>query len=107
MKQLTTDQKIDYIYWELKKQKRNGYVKLFFKLIVLWIIAYYIYMIYNYGYQNLLQDLLDLILPSVQNAVEGLVEKNTSNIVESVKSKVDTIDIEALKQKAAELNVNY
>jgi hypothetical protein len=70
MKNISTDEKIDYIYKSLKKQNRNSNIKMIIRLIIIAAIGYYMYVIYNYGYQNLLQDLLDLILPAVQDSVQ-------------------------------------
>ena len=107
MANITSEEKIDYIYSELKKQKRNSNMKMFFKIIVFVIILFYVYKVYSYWYQNLLQDLLDLILPAVQDSVQGVMDQNKDGLIEAIKDQTSSLSVEDLKQKASDLGIDY
>ena len=92
MADFTEEEKIDYIFKELKSQKKSRYFKSFFKIIILFILAYgYFYIIPTLDKDKILgvvsDNMLDFIRPITENLVNDMIEKET----EKTKGSVETI----------------
>jgi len=81
---LTADEKIDYIYKELKSQKRSRFFKIILKFIILWLIFYfYSTILINLNKDELITELSKniskIVTPIAQDITKGILENNTTN----------------------------
>lgn len=88
MSNYTPEEKIDYIFKELKKQKSLRISKTIFKLILLWLVIYSYFTFIHWldkdeMIANLASYIWEIVQPITENIVNDMVEKNnldTSNI---------------------------
>jgi uncharacterized membrane protein (DUF485 family) len=83
---LTSDQKLDYIYKTLRNQKRLFILKIFFKILIFIWILYFIFIIipsYNKDkiYKDISKNISDLIIPIVTDMVKDMNLGWWTNIV--------------------------
>lgn len=75
---LTNDQKIDYIYNEIKAQKRARYFKLFFRIAIFWFI---IFLYITYIYWMTKQEITKVAWQKLWEIVAPIVEEMVNNII--------------------------
>ncbi len=104
---LTSEQKLDYIYKTLRNQKRFFILKIFFKILIfIWIIYFVFIIIPSYNKDKLYNDvskrLSDLIIPIVTDMVKEMnlewwsdVINNTwlsDEIIKKIKENPEILD---------------
>lgn len=87
MKEYTTEEKIDFIFNELKAQKRNRIFKIIFKLIIIWFIVYWYFivkdMIENKNFVWEATNMIwEIVTPITESIVDNMVEKTWEKTTE-------------------------
>ncbi len=78
---LTQDEKIDYIYNQLRKQKRYEIFKVIFKLIIIIFIVVLLNNVYqSLDSQNMIESLQDKFSEFVYPIIENLLEKTNEDL---------------------------
>ena len=81
----TTEDKIDYIFKELKSQKRARILKTIFRLVVIWFIIYiYVNFIHWLNQEEIMKTITstisDIAKPITQDLVNDMINNNTKSI---------------------------
>lgn len=74
------EEKIDYIYKSLKAQKRNAYIKAFLKVLVFWLLVFFLF----YFLPNLPQEKKDFYTEKFTNIVSERLSEFITPIVKDV-----------------------
>jgi len=82
----TNDQKIDYIFKEIKAQKRTRYFNLLLKLTVIWFI---IFLYFTYAYwvekeelrKQIVNVIWEMVKPLVKDLATDMIKNNTQEII--------------------------
>lgn len=87
---LTTEEKIDYIYNSMKKSQTKEsvrfWIKIIFYILSLWYIAYF----YFFGFAQLKQELMNSFKPDVSGTSDKVMESiKNSGLLEKVKIMVE------------------
>lgn len=79
---LTQEEKIDYIFKELKSQKKTRFFKIFFRIFIfLGIIIFYFYILPNLDKEKIMWTISDYVIDISKPMVEELVKETaTSNL---------------------------
>lgn len=78
---LTQDEKIDYIYSQLRNQKRYAIFKVIFKLIIIIFIVVILSNIYqSLDKQNMIESAQDKFSEFVYPIIENLLEKTNEDL---------------------------
>ena len=79
MIQVTAEEKLDFIYNELKQQKRLRYFKLIIKLLIVW---YLIYLISNFSDILVSKNLTEEISKSIWDIAKPIAEEISKDLIE-------------------------
>ncbi|MDQ7009957.1 MAG: hypothetical protein Q9M94_06730 [Candidatus Gracilibacteria bacterium] len=85
-KELTTEEKIDYIYKNMKSEERWWYFRTFLKVLIYGTIIGYCVYFYYWGFENMKQDFIESIKPNIntEEVIDGIKEKS-GNMLKRVK----------------------
>ena len=94
------EEKIDYIYKSLKAQKRNAYIKWFFKILIFWLLVFFLF----YFLPNLPQEKKDFYTEKFTNIVSERLSEFITPIVKDVTWDV-VKDMEILPEQTSTWNL--
>lgn len=94
------EEKIDYIYKSLKAQKRNAYIKWFFKILIFWLLVFFLF----YFLPNLPQEKKDFYTEKFTNIVSKRLSEFITPIVKDVTWDV-VKDMEILPEQTSTWNL--
>ena len=93
MAELTTQEKIDYIYDHIKTEKRLTYWRIFFKIVMYICIIGYMYYFYAYWFTKLVDKVTDSLTPTISS--EWIVD----SVKNSWNSLLNSATINSIKEK--------
>ena len=96
MADFTEEEKIDYIFKELKFQKKSRYFKWFFKIMMLLVLIYgYFYIIPKLDKDKFFgvisDNMVDFVRPITENLVNDMLERETEKAKDSTKAISDAL----------------
>jgi hypothetical protein len=92
MPPLSNDQKIEYIYNEIKAQKRARYFKVFFRTTVFWFLLFLYFTYINWMNKQEItkiawDKLWEIIAPIAENMVNNIINKEIKSSQQIEKKK--------------------
>lgn len=86
---LSTDEKIDYIYNEIRAQKRARYFKLFFNLTIFWFMIFLYFTYINWMTKEEVtkiawNKLWEIVAPIVKNMVDDIIKDSPWQLIDKV-----------------------
>ncbi len=95
MPKYTSEEKIDYIFNELKSQKRSRIFKTLFKITIFWFIIFLYFNFVNWLDKQVVIDniswiISDITKPIAQNIVNDMIwdTTNTQNLEKSISDQI-------------------
>jgi len=83
----TTDEKIDYIYNNIKSEKRKWLFHLIIKIIIYWTIIGYCIYFYYWGFEKMKQDFVESIKPNINSEeVIDWLKKKSWDVIDKIKN---------------------
>lgn len=100
-----TEEKIDYIYKTLKRQRRFAFVKIFFRILLIVLVLYVLFYMPPETKGKMLQQFQDILVERISKISQPIVDESLKNMTEQ--SSQENIDVLLENKRIHELMDQY
>lgn len=100
-----TEEKIDYIYKTLKRQRRLLFVKIFFRILLISFVLYVLFYMPPETKGKMLQQFQDILVERISKISQPIVDESLKNMTEQ--SSQENIDVLLENKRIHELMDQY
>ena len=100
-----TEEKIDYIYKILKRQRRFAFVKIFFRILLITLVLYVIFYMPPETKGKMLQQFQQILVERISKISQPIVDESLKNMTEQ--SSQENIDVLLENKRIHELMDQY